>query len=307
MKRAQILVLLVAVIAAIGAIFLVRPRGEAVSTQQIVVMPSQEMGMTEILVAAADIPLWQTLSQHDLHWQAWPTESIPDGVIRRIDEDQVYSDLTSMMTRTPFARGEPLRFDRLMDASGETGFLSAALPAGMRAVAISIDAQGTSSAGGFIHPNDRVDVIRLFREEEQSDQGSGPFSAETLMTNVRVLAIGPNVQTDPRGQTTVHGETATVEVTPAQAQILALAQRTGHLVLTLRSFADLRETVQAEEASRPVTVLGGGTAGFSTSRYVVAREEAVNEAVGQRARQAPRLRTPAEIASARLFDNRPMR
>ena len=73
--------------------------------------------------------------------------------------------------------------------------LSAILPSGMRAVAINIDPGGGATAGGFILPNDRVDVIRVFRDEEQTKaRGVEVNGAQTILTNVRVLAIAQNIQ-----------------------------------------------------------------------------------------------------------------
>ena len=115
------------------------------------------------------------------------------------------------------------------------------LPSGMRAVAINIDPSGGATAGGFILPNDRVDVIRVYRDEEQTKAlGVEVNTAQTILTNVRVLAIGQTVQ-EKGGEKTVVGANATLELDPAQAELIVLAQRTagaGNLHLTLRSMLD---------------------------------------------------------------------
>ena len=115
----------------------------------------------------------------------------------------------------------------------DAGFMSACFLAALRAVAIDLADQGKSAAGGFILPNDRVDVIRVFHP----DDAPGAFASETILTNVRVLAVGQAVQ-DKAGERTVIGGTATLELTPDQAEKVVLAQRTGQLTLTLRSVAD---------------------------------------------------------------------
>jgi hypothetical protein len=146
---------------------------------------------------------------------------------------------------------------------------SAMLPPGKRALAIGIDTRGTSSAGGFIHPNDRVDIIRIFREDKGEEGQSQPFLSETLLTNIRVLAIGQAVQNDS-GSISFQGDTAPVEVNPAQAEALTLAQRTGHLTRVLRSFADTHDPIEAAEpTARSITVTSGGSGGFSSSRFVL--------------------------------------
>ena len=143
------------------------------------------------------------------------------------------------MTREAFLRGEPMRRDKLVKG-GNSGFMSAILPSGMRAVAIKIDSAGDSSAGGFILPNDRVDVISIFHDEEASKaRGTTVIGARTILANVRVLAIGQNVQ-EENGKKVVVGANATLELDPAQAELIILAQQTGNsnLHLVLRSLAD---------------------------------------------------------------------
>jgi pilus assembly protein CpaB len=112
--------------------------------------------------------------------------------------------------------------------------MAAVLTAGMRAVAINIDEKGTNTAGGFILPNDRVDVVRTFHAD---DAPPGTFASETLLSNIRILAIGQNVQ-EKAGERVIAGATATLELTPEQAEHVILAQRNSQLALVLRSIAD---------------------------------------------------------------------
>ncbi|HVL74271.1 MAG TPA: Flp pilus assembly protein CpaB, partial [Beijerinckiaceae bacterium] len=154
---------------------------------------------------------------------------------------------TGSIARSSFLSGEPIRREKLIKASG-SGFMSAILPSGMRAVAISIDTRGATSAGGFILPNDRVDVIRTFRDQDASGgTGSEVHLSETILTNIRVLAIGPHIQ-ERNGEKVVTGETATLELSPAQAELVTLAQKVGQLSLALRSLADAHETGERREA-----------------------------------------------------------
>ena len=105
--------------------------------------------------------------------------------------------------------GEPIRREKLVKGQG---FMSAILPAGMRAVAINIDSQGATSAGGFILPGDRVDVIRTSRDAS-AGASSDNYVSETLLQNVKVLAVGPNIQ-EKNGQSVVVGSNATLELDP---------------------------------------------------------------------------------------------
>ena len=133
-----------------------------------------------------------------------------------------------------------------------SGFLASVLPSGSRAVAINIDTQGSSTAGGFILPNDRVDVIHTFHDEDAARKGiSNSFVSQTILTNIRVLAIGQNIQ-EKNGERVITGANATLELTLAQAETIILAQRIGQLSLILRSMTD------ANAASEQYPAISGG-------------------------------------------------
>ncbi|MBV8471902.1 MAG: Flp pilus assembly protein CpaB, partial [Hyphomicrobiales bacterium] len=120
------------------------------------------------------------------------------------------------------------------------GFMSAMLPAGKRAVAIKVDNGGDAYAGGFILPNDRVDVVTIYHDDDATKARGVPVvGARTILANVRVLAIGQNIQ-EENGKKVVIGANATLELDPAQAEMIILAQQTGNtnLHLVLRSLAD---------------------------------------------------------------------
>ncbi|MGH6935691.1 MAG: Flp pilus assembly protein CpaB, partial [Methylocella sp.] len=159
------------------------------------------------------------------------------GLVRKSALPGAVEELQGSLVRSNFAAGEPLRPDRLVKGP-RSGFLAAALSKGSRAVAINIDTQGSSTAGGFILPNDRVDVIRIFHDEDTAHKGAGSsFVSQTILTNVRVLAIGQNFQ-EKNGERVITGANATLELTPAQAETIILEQRVGQLSLVLRSMND---------------------------------------------------------------------
>ncbi|TVR08042.1 MAG: Flp pilus assembly protein CpaB [Salinarimonadaceae bacterium] len=269
MKRAQIVVLGIAVAAGVGAMYLASgsPPPPPPEQPQATVAPAPTIRTTEVLVASVDVPMGRTLSERELRWQEWPADSVPAGLITRRDRPQALGETAGSIARAQILAGEPVRRERLIRSDGG-GFMSAILPAGKRAVAISIDTRGASSAGGFILPNDRVDVLRTYRDESSgSQQGSEVQVTETILKNVRVLAIGKNVQTDSQGNSFVDGETATLELTPAQAETVTLAQRVGHVSLALRSLADA-ETSEDEKRS-------SNRAGLTVVRYGVSRQTPV--------------------------------
>jgi pilus assembly protein CpaB len=242
MKPARLVVLGIALVAGGGAAIMVSGDDPPPAPQPMAAGPS--IKTVDVLVAAADLAMGQGLKQGDLRWQPWPADSASSGLVKRNEFPNGLEETTGSLARTSFLSGEPIRRERLIKTDG-TGFMSAILPSGMRAVAISIDTRGASSAGGFILPNDRVDVLRTYRDDDSSRAGGGDVHlSETILSNIRVLAIGQNVQ-ERNGEKVVTGETATLELTPAQAELVTLAQKVGQLSLTLRSLADAGETQEA--------------------------------------------------------------
>src|SRR6202022_4810207 len=118
------------------------------------------------------------------------------------------NQLTGAIARVPFADGEPIRESKLIHANG-AGYMAAILPTGMRGV--STDISPETGAGGFILPNDHVDVIltRRDRDQEQANGGMESHVSETILTNVRVLAIDQTVE-EKNGQRVVVGKTETL-------------------------------------------------------------------------------------------------
>jgi pilus assembly protein CpaB len=138
------------------------------------------------------------------------------------------------VVREPILAGEPI-VDRKVVKAGDGGFLAVVLPAGMRAMAVKVTVE--SAAGGFILPNDHVDVI-LSRQMPGGAGGGPKFLSETVLRNVKVLAVDQSTQPE-KGENSVVGATATLAVNPADAEALALAKSQGDLSLVLRSYADL--------------------------------------------------------------------
>ncbi|NEX94689.1 Flp pilus assembly protein CpaB [Caulobacter sp. 17J65-9] len=139
------------------------------------------------------------------------------------------------VVREAFMAGEPIVARKLVRA-GESGYLAVVIQPGMRAMSVSVSVE--TAAGGFILPGDRVDVLLAHEVEVKGQSGSrNAYVSETVLRNVRVLAVDQVTQPD-KGATTVVGATATLELAPADSEALALAQAQGKLSLTLRSYAD---------------------------------------------------------------------
>jgi pilus assembly protein CpaB len=194
----------------------------------------------DVLVANTELTLGKVITPDDLNWVAWPKKLVSDQAIRRSAMPKMREEMVGSLVRSGLLKGEPVRPEKFIKATG-SGILAAMLPSGYRATAINIEPQGSTSAGGFILPNDRVDVLRTIM------RGEGRIDTETLLADVRVLAIGQNIQ-EKNGERVVTGSNATLEVDPAQAELLAQAQRSGQLSLTLRSMTDA--------GARPKTISG---------------------------------------------------
>jgi pilus assembly protein CpaB len=231
MKAARLVVLGVALVAG-GAAYMLS-RGQAPAPVKVV---QQASDTVDILVAKTDIGVGRSVTAENLAWQPWPVKAAGPLFIRRTARPDALEDMKGSVARASFIVGEPIREQKLVKANG-SGFMSAILPAGMRAVSTEISAE--TGAGGFILPNDYVDVI-LTRE------GSEGFISETVLRNTRVLAIDQTVQ-EKDGQKVVVGKTATLELSPSQSETLTMSRRRGVLSLALRSLSDARPVKDGSE------------------------------------------------------------
>ena len=191
------------------------------------VATSPQVKTQEVLVAAVDLMQGQALTEQELRWQSWPEEAVNPGYISRAGRPDAVETLTGSVVRHAMVAGEPIQEGKL--TSKGSGYLAALLKPGMRAVAVRVSAE--SSAGGFILPNDHVDVLHT----GANDGGR----SLTILTNIRVLAIDQNAVDS--GVDTAIGKTATLELEPAQAEVISGAQATGALSLALRATADNEE------------------------------------------------------------------
>jgi pilus assembly protein CpaB len=237
MKAARLVVLTIAIGAGGVAAMLAGRSGKAPEVKPAVVAKAETV---DILVAKTDIGMGQPLTATELQWQPWPASAATGNFIRKSERPNAIENLAGQVARAPFVLGEPIRAAKLVDAKG-SGFMAAILPAGMRAVSTQISPE--TGAGGFILPNDHVDVILTKKTNDKNGDGQ---TSETMLTNVRVLAIDQNIE-EKGGQKVVVGKTATLELTPSQSETLALSQRVGTLALALRSIADASKTDKPDD------------------------------------------------------------
>src|SRR5271166_2785500 len=197
--------------------------------------PVAQLPTVDVLVAKGEINLGQTVKAEDMQWQTWPTASASNNFIKRSDRPDAPNQLAGAIARGSFMAGEPIRDQKLVKA--DSGFMAAILPSGMRAVSTEIAPE--TGAGGFILPNDRVDVLltQRFKNPDPKANQTDIIRTEIVLRNVRVLAID-QAPKEKDGQNSVIGKTVTLELKPEQATTLAASRQAGTLSLALRSIAD---------------------------------------------------------------------
>ncbi|THV24074.1 Flp pilus assembly protein CpaB [Peteryoungia ipomoeae] len=243
MQPARLIILAVAIVAAGTAGFLaMRLSGSSAVVQEATV---EHEPTVDVLVTAKNLPVGSRLDESSMRWMAWPQSSIVDGFITASVRPDAVTELSGSVVRLPLFEGEPLRREKIADSSSR--ILSALLPSGKRAVATEISV--ATGAGGFILPNDRVDVIMVRKGDTDA------FLTETVLSNVRVLAIDQQIEEAPDGSRAVVGTTATLELTPDQTKVISVAQQMAdRLSLALRSIADAQE----EDTTAADYLLSGG-------------------------------------------------
>jgi pilus assembly protein CpaB len=219
--------------------------------------PVAQLETAEVLVANTEIGTGNTVSDKDLRWQTWPAVAAGANFIRKSERPDAINQLAGSIARAPVSDGEPIREAKLIKANG-SGYMAAILPTGMRAV--STDISPETGAGGFILPNDHVDVIlsRRDKDAEQANGGNEVHVSETILNNVRVLAIDQTVE-EKNGQRVVVGKTATLELSPRMSERLALAHQLGTMSLALRSLVDsgTKKTVDEKGPGDQIVVYRG--------------------------------------------------
>ena len=268
MKPARIAVICIAAVSALGLALVVRAMGNGEPAAPAAAAPVETRPMAKILVAAKNLEPGKRLAEADLAWKDWPVDEVnpafitdgstpipakpaPEGAgekagaaVERVAEAAgqmagpgAKSDYIGSVVREPILAGEPIVGRKIVRA-GDSGYMAAYLEPGMRAMSIAVSTE--TAAGGFILPGDRVDVV-LTAETNRNGAVEGAskskFISGTVLQNIKVLAIDQSTRAGDDEQAVV-GATATLEVRPQDAEMLAQAKAEGELSLSLRSYAD---------------------------------------------------------------------
>ncbi|EEE45377.2 Flp pilus assembly protein CpaB [Roseibium alexandrii] len=246
MKFARILVLAIAVAAGVLAFRMVMMSGGSSDQASNAPVPL-EQAKGQVLTAATDILLGAKLTAEDMVWTDWPEEAVPIGAVTKQVNPSASEELMGQIAKTPIFKGEPIRPERLINT--DKGFMSAILPKGKRAIAVSVEAETT--AGGFILPGDKVDVILTRRTDDTA-------ISETILENIRVLAIDTTTAGEQDQKNLSPQRTATLELTLGQSEVVAQSQQVGAIALALRSAQDSADDAEPTETRRGVNLVKYG-------------------------------------------------
>jgi pilus assembly protein CpaB len=211
---------------------------------------------TDVLVASRDIGPGHVLSVDLVRWDSWPKTAVSSTFVTKDTQPDISKAVAGAVVRAPLVAGQPIT-DASIVRAGSAGFMAATIKPGMRAVSVPVVAE--TSAGGFILPNDRVDVL-MTRDLAAGTGGAKNIESRTILQDVRVLAVD-QVSHQEKDQQTVVAKTATLELTPVQTELLAQAGQSGTLSLALRALGDSEGEPVATNtpARRPLVGVGAGT------------------------------------------------
>ncbi len=209
----------------------------------------------QVLVARTPIVVGQRLTPATIEWVEWPEDTARSDFVTQASAPDALDTMSGAVARYEFFPGEPIREVKL--ARADRGFLSAVLDPGTRAVSVDVSAQ--SASGGFILPNDRVDVVLT------ASVGSRQVSS-TILENVRVLAINSQIgetagtrsqadkpkdsgasdragsEDEDAGPARFSAAIATLALNPRQAEVIISATQNGRLSIVLRPTADVADS-----------------------------------------------------------------
>ena len=190
-----------------------------------------EMQTQSVAVATVDLSWGTVLTKETIKVVPFLKASLPDGY---------FSDPASLAGRvliSPVKANEPIFETKLAPTSVKTGGVAAIITPKKRAVAIRVDK--TIGVSGFIHPGNRVDILVTL-----SSTGKTPVPlTKTILENILVLAAGPETETKGKEEKPSNVDVITIEVTPEEAEKVALAASEGRLQLALRNFSDTEDVI----------------------------------------------------------------
>lgn len=251
MGRRLVVVLLIAALIAAGVFYFARMVQQAAPAPQPAVSAQVQPAQQEsgqILVAAKDLPSGSIIQANSLVFRPWPRDAIDQTAYVQQGAGTV-EEFDGAVIRTGMRAGEPAIRTNLVKR-GESGFLAAVIRPGMRAVSLSVNE--TTGLAGFVFPGDNVDLLlsHVVNLADANGQQRPHNVTETLLQGMRVAAV--DQRSGDQEQAPAVSRVVTLEVTPEQAERIALAQRMGELRLVLRPLAKEGEADATASAATPL-------------------------------------------------------
>ena len=267
MRARTLILFLVALLLAGGTAILVRSWLAQQRTTEVTAapMPPPDLPQKSVLVARGQITRGQILKPENLAWRPWPESGIDPANIQA--GTKPLESFAGWVARERIGAGDPITETKIVQP-GSRGFLAAALQPGMQAISVVVTP--ASDVSGFILPGDHVDVVITHTLPGTGDNpGMQHRAAETVLRDVRVLGVDQKL--DSKGEAVV-AHTATLEVTPKQSEIIAVASEIGKLSLGLRSLG----TPQSEDRDSSGDASSGTyTLDSDVSRLISQKDNAV--------------------------------
>ncbi len=208
-----------------------------------------------VLVSTRELAMGERITGLSIEWRDWPRSNIADYMITREARPEALKEVEGSRARAPILQGEPIANRKILSPA-DGNLMSSLVRDGLRAFAIRISDR--TAGGGFILPNDRVDIIATLRVlvERRTvltgfDDREIVFS-NTIITNARVLAINQSLAPDGDNASFTDLTTAVLELDPVQAEIVARAEAQGELSLALRSLGETADGDQRPQLASQV-------------------------------------------------------
>jgi pilus assembly protein CpaB len=253
MSPRRIIFIVIALLASGATIFIGRAWLTTERAAHVEAAPPPTKPATMILVARGELHSGQFVRPENLRWQAWPDDAVSQSYI--VSSQNHLEDYVGAVVRNAIGDGEPITETRVV-RPGDRGFLAAVLTPGFRAVTVPVTP--SSGLAGFVFPGDHVDVILSFTltdpnlpSSEKGDPAHTHHTGETVLTDVRVLAL--DQRADDQSKEVSVAKTATLEVTPKQAEAIAVVQELGKLSLSLRSLGQDEAEASGEAANNKLS------------------------------------------------------
>ncbi len=233
------------------------------------VVETKKVETVDVLVAAKQIGMGDKLAAGAISWQEWPENVVAATMITKAEDPEALTKYEAARARIEIFEGEPIMEKKLV-LPNDNGFMAAILPKGMRAISVRISEE--TGAGGFILPNDRVDVL-LTKKVDDDSSSKKVVTSETVVANVRVLAINQTYKQTPDSEQVIpEGKTATLELTPDQSEVVSMAETAGQLSLSLRSIAESDKNLTDAPVTSDKYARGINGDSFTTIKYGVTKK-----------------------------------